>query len=417
MSEQPSTDSGPEADGDGRLVENLTLFARTLRGAGLPVGPGRVLEALRAVEAVGIERRDDLYWALHAVFVNRRDQQPLFDQAFHVFWRNPRILDRVMQMLLPELRTQGDDDQQREELRRRLAEAMQQQMPEAEGTEPERQEHELDAALTWSQKDVEQTKDFEQMSAEEAARAKRAVQQLRLPIDLIRTRRFRAARTPGRADMRRTMRAALRSGSADIPIKWRRQTKRPPPLVLICDISGSMARYSRMVLHFMHQITNDRDRVHSFVFGTRLTNITHYLRHRDVDQALDKIGQSVTDWEGGTRIGACLHDFNRLWARRVLGQGAVVLLITDGLDRDNADGLEAEMERLHKSCRRLIWLNPLLRYAGYAPKSLGAKAIMPHVDEFRPVHNLESLSELADALSRPPDSRQEGVGQWLEMIE
>jgi len=411
MSDQPTAQHS-----DGRLVENLTLFARTLRAAGLPVGPGRILEALRAVEAVGIERRDDLYWALHAVFVNRKDQQPLFDQAFHVFWRNPRILDRVMQMLLPELRTQGDDKQQREELRRRLAEAMKQEMPGADSEEPEQEEHELDAALTWSQQDVAQTKDFEQMSTQELERAKQAIKALQLPIDLVRTRRFRAARTPGRADMRRTMRAALRSGSGDIPIKWRRQQKRPPPLVLICDISGSMARYSRMVLHFMHQVTNDRDRVHSFVFGTRLTNITHYLRHKDVDQALEKVGQTVTDWEGGTRIGACLHDFNRLWARRVLGQGAVVLLITDGLDRDNADGLTSEVERLHKSCRRLIWLNPLLRYEGYAPKSLGAQAILPHVDEFRPVHNLESLSDLAEALSRPLGRRREGVGEWLEMI-
>lgn len=415
MNEQRPID-GPRKEGDGRLVENLMLFARTLRAAGLPVGPGRVLEAIRAVEAVGIERRDDLYWALHAVFVNRRDEQPLFDQAFHVFWRNPRILDRVMQMLLPELRTQTDESQNREELHRRLAEAMKQEMPGGDSEEPEQEEHEFDATLTWSQQDALRTKDFEQMSTAEVEQAKRAIQDLRLPIDLVRTRRFQSARTPGRADMRRTMRAALRSGSGDIPIKWRRQRKRPPPLVLVCDISGSMARYSRMVLHFMHAVTNDRDRVHGFVFGTHLTNITHYLRHKDVDQALAKVGNTVTDWEGGTRIGACLHDFNRFWARRVLGQGAVVLLITDGLDRDNADGLAGEMDRLHKSCRRLIWLNPLLRYEGYAPKSLGAQAILPHVDEFRAVHNLESLSELADALSRPLQRRREGVGSWLEMI-
>jgi hypothetical protein len=416
MADPSSTPDLPERDGDeGRLRENLTLFARTLRAAGLPVGPERVLEALRVVQAVGLERRDDLYWALHAVFVHRKDQQPLFDQAFHLFWRNPRILDRVMQMLLPEFQTQGDDRQNRERLQRRLAEAMQQQQDQ--GQEPEREEHEVDATLTWSQQDVEQTKDFEQMSTEEVARAKKAIQALSLPIDLVRTRRYRAAGHPGRADLRRTMRAALRGGSGHIPIKWRQQKKRPPPLVLVCDISGSMARYSRMVLQFMHSVTNDRDRVYSFVFGTRLTNITHYLRTSDVDQALAKVGNTVTDWEGGTRIGACLHDFNKRWARRVLGQGAVVLLITDGLDRDNADGLADEMERLHKSCRRLVWLNPLLRYQGYAPKSQGARAILPHVDEFRPVHNLDSLSELADALSRPIARRGEGVGSWLEMIE
>jgi hypothetical protein len=177
-----------------------------------------------------------------------------------------------------------------------------------------------------------------------------------------------------------------------------------------------MSRYSRMLLHFLHAITNDRDRVHSILFGTRLTNVTRYLRHKDVDVALEQIASHVVDWSGGTRIGACLHDFNSHWSRRVLGQGAVVLLITDGLDRDNAEGLEKEMERLHKSCRRLIWLNPLLRYDGYEPKSLGAKAISPHVDDFRPVHNLESLGALTKVLSRPVVRRQEGVSQWLETV-
>jgi uncharacterized protein with von Willebrand factor type A (vWA) domain len=402
---------------EGRLVENLMLFARTLRAAGMPVGPGRVLEAIRAMQAVGLERRDDLYWALHAVFVNRKDQQPLFDQAFHVFWRNPRILERLTQMLLPEVRAELDRSKQ-EEMSRRLAEAMQQEFPgQQQDEEAPEEEYEFDAALTWSNKDVLQTMDFEKMSRAEMEEAKRAIERLRLPVNQIRTRRFRPHHAPGRADMRRSLREALRAGRDSIPIKWRRQRRRPPPLVIICDVSGSMAQYSRMVLHFMHTVTNDRDRVHAFVFGTRLTNITRYLRTRDVDEALEKVGQAVTDWQGGTRIGQCLHLFNRDWSRRVLGQGAVVLLITDGLDRDNAEGLQRQMERLHKSCRRLIWLNPLLRYEGYAPKSQGAQAMMPHVDEFRSVHNLESLRELADALSRPISRRQEGVSEWLQMIE
>lgn len=417
---------GRESDGDGdgklaiaegRLVENLMLFARTLRAAGMPVGPGRVLEAIRAMRAVGLERRDDLYWALHAVFVNRKDQQPLFDQAFHVFWRNPRILERLTQMLLPEVRAELDRTKQ-EEMSRRLAEAMQQELPgEQRDEEAPEEEYEFDAALTWSNKDVLQTMDFEKMSRAEMEEAKRAIERLRLPVNQIRTRRFRPHHAPGRADMRRSLREALRAGRDSIPIKWRRQRRRPPPLVIICDVSGSMAQYSRMVLHFMHAVTNDRDRVQAFVFGTRLTNVTRYLRTKDVDEALEKVGQAVTDWQGGTRIGQCLHLFNRDWSRRVLGQGAVVLLITDGLDRDNAEGLQREMERLHKSCRRLIWLNPLLRYEGYAPKSQGAQAMMPHVDEFRSVHNLESLRELADALSRPISRRQEGVSEWLQMIE
>jgi hypothetical protein len=174
-----------------------------------------------------------------------------------------------------------------------------------------------------------------------------------------------------------------------------------------------MSRYSRMLLHFLHALTNDRDRVHTFLFGTRLTSITRHLRQRDVDVALDRVANAVEDWSGGTRIGASLADFNRHWSRRVLGQGAILLFISDGLDRDAGEGLAQEMERLHKSCRRLIWLNPLLRYEGFEPKSLGMRAILPHVDDFRTVHNLESLTQLAEALGEAGARREEGVSRWL----
>ena len=190
---------------------------------------------------------------------------------------------------------------------------------------------------------------------------------------------------------------------------------RHPPLVILCDISGSMERYARMLLHFLHAITNDRDRVHTFLFGTRLTNVTRYLRYRDIDVALEKISKAVVDWSGGTRIGRCLHVFNRDWSRRVLTQGAVVLLISDGLDREGGAGLGEEMDRLHRSCRRLIWLNPLLRYDLFEPKSLGIRAILPHVDDFRPVHNLESLAQLAEVLSVEGPRRHPGMARWREL--
>ena len=400
----------------GRLLDNIMHFARTLRAAGLPVGPGKVLTAVRAVQAVGLRRRDDFYWALHAVFVNRRDQQELFDQAFHVFWRNPKILEKMMGLMLPEVRLAGGDDAERQEISRRLAEVM--RASQAGQPEPERtlgeDEIETDAAMTFSSREILQDMDFEQMTAEEIARAKAAIAAMRLPIVEVPTRRFRPAPAGRRADLRATMRAALRSGSDVIPLRWKTPRRRHPPLTVICDISGSMSRYSRMLLHFMHAITNDRDRVHTFVFGTRLTNITRYLRQKDVDVALDKVSDAVVDWAGGTRIGACLHDFNVQWSRRVLGQGAVVLFISDGLDRDNAEGLGAEIERLHKSCRWLIWLNPLLRYEGYEPKSLGARALAPHVDDFRSVHNLESLSELTAVLSRPVVRRLDRSEEMME---
>ncbi len=369
-------------------------FARTLRAAGLPVGPGKVLDAVAAVEAVGITDRRDFYWTLHAVLVNRADQRVLFDQAFHVFWRNPELLKKMLALVLPELNIDMPQEEGAEMLRR-LAEALH---PNREAQESGESELEFDAAMTFSDKEQLRAMDFEKMSLDELARAKAAIARLQLPIINVPTRRFARDPRGARADMRATLRAALRSGGI-IELKRKSRRRRPPPLVVLCDISGSMSRYSRVFLHFMHSITNDRDRVFTFVFGTRLTNITRYLRHRDVDLALDRVAEAVVDWSGGTRIGHSIAEFNQLWSRRVLGQGAVVLLITDGLDRDAGTGLAHEMDRLHRSCRRLIWLNPLLRYEGFEPRSLGMKAMLPYVDEFRPVHNLESLETLVEVIS------------------
>jgi len=415
MDRRSPTPPDQPGDGDGRLAANIMHFARVLRAAGLPIGPGKVLDAVRAVRAVGIGDRDDFYWTLHAVFVNRRDQRELFDQAFHVFWRNPRILERMMSMMLPTMQAPPDPNQQ--EMSRRLAEALRGEGPgEGEGQDRPEPEIEFDAVMTWSDRELLHAMDFEKMSADELRRAKAIIASMRLPIMDVPTRRFRVDPAGRRIDMRATLRATLRSGGRDIPLARRRRRRRHPPLVILCDISGSMSRYSRMLLHFMHAVTNDRDRVHTFLFGTQLTNITRHLRQRDVDVALERVGQAAEDWSGGTRIGSCLAEFNLHWSRRVLGQGAVVLLITDGLDREDGDRLAGEMERLHKSCRRLIWLNPLLRYEGFQPKSMGMRAIMPHVDDFRPVHSLDSLDALADALGRPGPRREEGVSKWLEMM-
>ena len=406
------------SDGEGRLAANIMYFARVLRAAGLPIGPGRVLAALEAVRAVGVANREDFYWALHAVLVNRRDQRELFDQAFHVFWRSPKIMERLMAMILPSLDTRESADDSA--LSRRISDAMAEEGPSRTVDRPEpepvdRIELELDAAMTWSGREILQGKDFEKMTADEVRQARRRIRAIRLPIMDVPTRRYRADRAGARADLRASLRAALRSGGDIIPMRYRSRRRRHPPLVILCDISGSMDRYSRMFIHFMHAITNDRDRVHTFLFGTRLTNITRYLRYRDVDVALEKVAGAVEDWAGGTRIGQCLHDFNRNWSRRVLGQGALVLFISDGLDRDGGAGLAGEMERLHKSCRRLIWLNPLLRYDGFEPKSLGVRAIMPHVDEFRPVHNLDSLEALTAVLGQTGPRGMNGMSKWREL--
>ena len=401
-----SPDPDPVPEPPGRLAANLMHFARTLRAAGLPVGSGAVLDALRAVEAVGLARRDDFYWTLHAVFVRRRDQRPLFDEAFHVFWRNPRLLERITSLLLPTVQTPPRGDAK--PLSRRLSEAFfagGEGKPRTKGSE---EEVEIEAALTWSDREVLRTRDFEQMSAAELAAAKAAIARLRLAVPPAPARRYRPHPRGARIDMRATFRRSLRTGSGAMLLARRRRAPRPAPVVVLCDISGSMSRYSRLLLHFAHALARDRRRVSSFVFGTRLTNVTRQLRDRDVDAAIERASREVEDWSGGTRIGQCLERFNREWSRRVCGQGAVVLLISDGLDRDAGDGLGLQADRLRKSCRRLVWLNPLLRYEGFAPKAAGIRALLPHVDEFRPVHDLESLEDLAAALAvplpRPPSA-------------
>ncbi len=384
-------------EGGGRLAENVMHFARVLRTAGLPIGPDKVVDALRALEVAGVRRRDDFYWTLHAVFVDRRDQRHLFDQAFQVFWRDPQLLDRMLQLLLPQ--APGSNAPEPNPPPARLSEALAagQEPPPAE--EGEEDETEVEASLTWSAEERLQTVDFESMTAAEQADARRAIARLKMPVKPLATRRTRDDPRGRQPDMRATMRQSLRQGGATIDLRHRARVQRTPPLVVLCDISGSMAQYSRMFLHFLHAVTNDRDRAHVFVFGTRLTNITRHLRVRDVDEALERTGRVVTDWAGGTRIGACLHEFNFRWARRLLGQGATVLLVTDGLDREAGEGVADEMARLQRSARRLIWLNPLLRWSGFEAKAGGARAMLPWVDEFRPVHNIRSLVALADALS------------------
>jgi uncharacterized protein len=382
-----------------RLSENIMQFARALRAAGLPVGPGKAIDAIEAVKAIGIGERDDFYWTLHAVFVQRREQREIFDQAFHIFWRNPQFLQRMMALMLPSFRGEDIDESHRE-ISPRVADALRgdQAGREGEAREPEQEEIEVDAALTFSSRELLQTMDFEKMTLAEIEEAKKVIALIRLPVEDVPTRRFKHDARGRRVDMRATLRAGLRDPDI-IPLQFKSRRRRRPPLVVLCDISGSMSRYSRLALHFIHALTTDRDRVHSFLFGTRLTNVTRHLRHRDVDVALDRISEHVPDWSGGTRIGHSLAEFNRRWSRRVLGQGALVLLITDGLDREGAIGLEEEIERLHKSCRRLIWLNPLLRYEAYRPQAQGAKALIKHVDDFRPIHNLQSMRDLAAALS------------------
>ncbi len=381
----------------GQLPANIMHFARVLRDAGLPVGPGAVLDALEAVTGGGMATKKDFYWILHSVFVKRREHTVLFDHAFEVFWRKPKMIEQLMQLLFQQVRVETKPDKKKAG-QKRLAEAMFDQEEQQSQRERPRDDIELEGEYTSSAREVLRSKDFEQMSAEEERQAREAIQRMRMNRLLVRMRRFKTS-PRGVVDLRATLRNSMRSGGNMAELKFKARQTREPPLVVLLDISGSMANYSRVFLHFLHALTNDRSRVQVFTFGTRLTNITRELKRRDVDEAMELVGSHVNDWSGGTRIGHILREFNVKWSRRVLAQGAHVLLMTDGLDRDDVEVLEAEMARLHRSAKRVVWLNPLLRYAGFEARAAGIKAMMPHVDEFRPCHSLNTLADLAEVLS------------------
>ena len=400
-----------EAAPQGRLATNIVYFARAIRAAGIPVGPGAVLDALHAVNAAGVGTREDFYWTLHAVFVKRHEHSVLFDQAFRLFFRKRAFLDKLLAMLSPQAPAAAPEPPKAgaSRVQEALFAGMDKKKP------PEEREIELDARLTVSDREVLQKKDFAQMSAAEIAQAKDAIKRLVLSLDEVKTRRLAPNRRGHIIDMRRTLRASMKAGGALIDLKYLGTKTRQPPIVALLDISGSMSQYTRLFLHFLHAVTDARKRVQSFLFGTRLTNVTRALKSKDPDEALLQCSASVLDWSGGTRIATSLHDFNKHWARRALAQGAIVLLITDGLERDPDDRLAFEIDRLHRSCRRLIWLNPLLRFEGFEVKARGVRTMLPHVDEFRPIHNLESIAALCRALSaergRGGDPRE-----WLRRV-
>jgi uncharacterized protein with von Willebrand factor type A (vWA) domain len=393
----------------GRIAENIVHFARALRAAGIPVGPGAVMDALTAVEAAGVGTREDFYWTLHAVFVKRHEHTLLFDQAFRIFFRRRGMIDKLLAAMLPQA---PREEEKPPPGAQRIQEALLAGQEEVERKPPEL---EVDARLTVSDREVLQKKDFAQMTAAEILAAKDAIKRLVLSLDEVKTRRLAPHRQGHLIDMRRTLRASMKAGGAVIDLRYLGPRTKLPPIVALLDISGSMSQYTRLFLHFLHAVTDARKRVHTFLFGTRLTNVTRALKAKDPDEALAAVGANVADWSGGTRIASSLHVFNKLWARRVLTQGAIVLLITDGLERDPDDRLAFEIDRLHRSCRRLIWLNPLLRFSGFEAKAKGIRTMVPHVDELRPIHNLDSMAELVRALS----ATGRGAGDpkaWLEKV-
>lgn len=406
-----------------RLAGNITHFARALRRAGLPIGPGRIIDAIRAVEAAGFTDKRDFFYTLQACFVNRPEHVRIFAQLFRLYWRDPRYLEHMMAAMLPAIRG-VQEERPAQAAEKRAAEALldgAEAPPRDEQAQPPEEDAliEVDASLTMSSTERLKTLDFELMSLAEVAQAKRMLARLSLPIKPLPSRRSAPSFGQGGVDAARSLRTALRRGGEMDRLAFKKPRARWPNLVVLCDISGSMSQYSRIILHFLHAVANERGagwaQVHAFTFGTQLTNITRHLRTRDVDAALKAAGAQAQDWEGGTRIGKSIEAFNRDWSRRVLGQGAVVLLITDGLDRDDPAALARQMQRLHLSARRVIWLNPLLRWDGFAPKAAGIRVMLPHVDSFRAGHSIASLEALAAAISKPDDMGEKA--RLMRLIE
>ncbi|MBE7420332.1 MAG: VWA domain-containing protein [Ideonella sp.] len=384
----------------GHLAENVMHFARVLRSAGIAVGTDRVQLALQALGIAGFDSRADFHAVLSTCLLDRIEHKDLFDQAFELFWRDPDLEGRMRAMLLPKVRAQaGLQPEQREN--RRLGDALFPNPRPDAPPPPEREEMQFDAAFTVSDSEVLRKTDFDTMSADEWRAAQRALAQMRWVFEPLPTRRAERSPRAGRVDWRGTLQQMARHGGELGALRWRRPRSLPAPMVVLADISGSMSRYSRMLLHFAHALGHAEARVESFVFGTRLTRTTRLLKSRDPDVAVSQVVQAVEDWSGGTRITTCLHEFNQRWARRALSSRTTVLLISDGLEHGDTTALAHEMERLAKSCRRLIWLNPLLRFDQFQPRAAGIRAMLPHVDRFLPVHNLESLEQLVRLLASP----------------
>jgi uncharacterized protein len=400
-----------EPAGGGVLAQNIIHFARALRDAGVPLGPGAVLDALAAVEAAGIGDREDFYTTLHAVFVKKHEHSLLFDQAFRIFWKRKGLLEKLIALLSPRAPSRPEV-KPAEAGASRVADALFKSVHDHVKPAPS---IEFDARLTMSGAEILRSKDFAQMSAAEIEEARKALKRLAMPEDKRRTRRFAPGGRPPRIDARRSFRRSLQPGGV-IDLELRSPIDRAPPVVALCDISGSMNEYTRLFLHFLHALGETR-RVSTFLFGTRLTNVTRAMRARDPDDALARCSALAVDWSGGTRIGEALARFNRDWSRRVLGQGAITLLITDGLERDDLDKLEAEMEQLAKSSRRIIWVNPLLRFDDFAAKAGGIRAMLPYVDSFRPIHNLASMADLVRALSGGRDLPHNPKARLLAAVD
>ena len=405
--------AAPENNTDGHILHNLMLFGETLRRLGLDFGSGNMLDLVKATETVPIGRRQDFRWAARCLLVHRKQDFPLFDDAFQIFWRRPahgistrdlRSMGEERRFRNPQVGPPVAGDEGAGDLTGELPEGM----------------PAVDMSQTYSAWEVLRQKDFADYTPMEMAQARTMMSELSWDLGRRRTRRTQVG-DGEELDWRRTFRQNLKYGGELLELSKRQRKDKTRPLVLICDVSGSMEQYTRLLLHFIHTIAGDLGRVEAFLFATRLTRITRYLNYRSIDQAVNEVARAVPDWAGGTRIGEAIKTFNFSWGRRTLGSGPVVLIISDGWDRGEPELLSREMSRLQRSCHRLIWLNPLLGSPNYQPLTQGMRAALPYVDDFLPVHNLNSLEALAQHLNSLPPRKQPAAAyrrqKYVEQVD
>jgi len=408
-----------------RLLYRLTEFGRILWEVGIDVGPRKMLDLAETLKYVDITNKEDFYNTLKCSLLAKHEQEALFNQMFLYYWymrdrqnkkdENPRGAAKrdERQMRLPPSERKrlaehlNANEQQRKDLRSEMRQSERPRRAHERIDEEDDDDNAQPQGTAYSAIEMLRKKDFESFTWEEVQEAKKLMAEMRWHLGQRPTHRKAPSRKGSYPDMRRIVRRNLKYGAEILELTWRETKQKPRPLVIICDISGSMSLYSRLLLHFIHTISNGLMNVEAFVFGTRLTRITRQLKKRDVDDAVRDVSRSVQDWSGGTRIGDALHYFNHYWARRVLGRGAVVLVISDGWDRGEAGVLEVEMDRLQHSCHRLIWLNPLLGSPDYRPLTIGMRTALPYIDNFLPAHNLDSLINLGNLLATIDDSRPE----------
>ncbi len=407
-----------------RFLERSLRFGRVLRANGVMVTPAQLMTFVDATEFIGIENRRRFKLAAETCLVTRKEDLPIFDEVFDRYWvsirdqqANPDQMTDFQEISAEEAEMMQDDSDQMEGAEGESMTSEQVEGLEADDGNSDDQgdaEDDAESIMTYSASEALREKDFSEYTQEELEQARWLMRHLKWEIGKRKSRRKIATRKGRFIDARRTMRRSLQTAGVPLKISQKKIKYKPRALIVICDISGSMDRYSRLLLQFIHTIENDMAKVESFVFGTRLTRVTRLLKNRPIDEAITRVSSEVQDWAGGTRIGESIQTFNQEWARRVLRNGAVVLIISDGWDRGDPDLLAGEMSRLQRSCYRLIWLNPLLGSPRYQPLTRGMQAAMPFIDDFLPVHNLESLELLAQHLSEIGETRPVRRQQPLE---